>query len=167
MVFIKMLQTKTAINPSRAMRNVFIYPKFLFKSNTMQPFLSNYTIPRAVQLKTIVLFLQTKREIFRAYQSSQKIFRVRRSFFNPTCFLPINPASERRFFRVNFQIDAAFEDAAFIRGRCLLEGCIYKRAAFKIRNMVKPRLHVQFFPLYGNAISRNYCITVWRRTLHL
>ena len=55
MVFIKMLQTKTAINASHAMQNDFIYPKFLFKSNTMQPYLSNYTIPRAVQLKTVVL----------------------------------------------------------------------------------------------------------------
>ena len=56
MVFIKMLQTKTAINASRAMRNDFIWPKFLFKSNTMQLCLSNYTIPRVVQLQTIVLY---------------------------------------------------------------------------------------------------------------
>ena len=51
MVFIKILQTKTAINASRAMRNDFILPKFLFKSNTVQPCLSNYTIPRVVQHK--------------------------------------------------------------------------------------------------------------------
>ena len=52
MIFIKMLQTKTAINASRAMRNDFIS----FKSNTMQPCLSNSTVPRVVQLKTIVLY---------------------------------------------------------------------------------------------------------------
>ena len=45
MVFVEMLQTKTANNASRAMRIDFIKPKFLFKSNTMQPCLSNYTIP--------------------------------------------------------------------------------------------------------------------------
>ena len=56
MVFIKMLQTKTAINASGAMRNGFIYHKFLFKSNTMQRCLSNYTILRVVQLQTIVLY---------------------------------------------------------------------------------------------------------------
>ena len=56
MVFIKMLQTKTAINASRAMRNDFIWPKFLFKSNALQPCLSNYTIPRVIQLKKIVLY---------------------------------------------------------------------------------------------------------------
>ena len=56
MVFIKMLQTNTAINASRAMRNDFTYPKFLFKSNSTQPRLSNYTIPRVVQLETIVLY---------------------------------------------------------------------------------------------------------------
>ena len=55
MVFIKMLQTKTAINASSTMRNDFIYPKFLFKSNTMQPCLSNYTTPRVVQLQTNIL----------------------------------------------------------------------------------------------------------------
>ena len=71
-------------------------------------------------------------------------------------FLPINAAFERRFFRANFRIDAAFEDEAFIGGRCLLEGCIYKKVAFKRGNMVKPRLYVQFFPRDGNAISRNY-----------
>ena len=54
MIFIKMLQTKTAINASPAIGYDFIYPKFLFKSNTMQPCLFNYTIPRAVQLDTIV-----------------------------------------------------------------------------------------------------------------
>ena len=51
-----MLQAKTAINASRAIRNDFIQPKFLFKSNTMQLCLPNYTIPRVVQLKTIVLY---------------------------------------------------------------------------------------------------------------
>ena len=56
MVFVKMLQTKTAIVVSRAMRNDFIYPKFFFKSNTMQPCLSYYTIPRVVELETIVLY---------------------------------------------------------------------------------------------------------------
>ena len=56
MVLVKILQTKTAINASRAMRNDLILPKFLFKLNTMQPCLSNYTIHRAVQLKTIVLY---------------------------------------------------------------------------------------------------------------
>ena len=55
-VFNKMLQTKTAINASRAMRNDFIWPKFLFKSNTKQPCLSNYTIPKVVQLKIIVVY---------------------------------------------------------------------------------------------------------------
>ena len=44
------------INPLHlAMRNDFIQPKFLFKSNTMQPCLANYTIPRVFELKTIVL----------------------------------------------------------------------------------------------------------------
>ena len=28
-------------------------------------------------------------------------------------------------FRLNFLINAAFEDAAFIRGQCLLEGVVY------------------------------------------
>ena len=56
MVFIKMLQTKMAINASLAIRNDFIWPKFLYKSHTMQPCLSNYTIARAVQLETIVLY---------------------------------------------------------------------------------------------------------------
>ena len=52
--------------------------------------------------------------------------------------LPINAASERRIFRVNFRTDAAFEDAAFIRGWCLLEAsCVYKRAAFKKRKYGK------------------------------
>ena len=60
MVFIKMLQTKTAIDASRAIRNDFIQPKFLFKSNTMQPCLSNYTIPRVVELKTIVPYCRRK-----------------------------------------------------------------------------------------------------------
>ena len=32
------------------------FSPFLFKSNTMQPCLSNYTIPRVVQLETIVLY---------------------------------------------------------------------------------------------------------------
>ena len=43
MVVIKMLQIKTAINVSRAMRNDFMWPKFLFKSNTMQSCPSNHT----------------------------------------------------------------------------------------------------------------------------
>ena len=79
MVFIKMLQTKMAINASRAMRNDFIWPKFLFQSNTIQPCLSNYTQSHpTLNNRTL---LQTKREISRAYPSSQKIFRVRHLFF--------------------------------------------------------------------------------------
>ena len=65
----------------------------------MQPCLSNYTIPRAVQLKTIVLYCRRKREISRAYQSSQKIFRVRRPFFDPPSFhltAVISEFSDRR-----------------------------------------------------------------------
>ena len=57
MYSLKCCKQKAAINASRAMRNDFIQPKFLFKSNAlMQPYLSNYTIARVVQLKTIVLY---------------------------------------------------------------------------------------------------------------
>ena len=67
-----MLQTKMVINASCAMRNDVIWPKFLFKSNTMQPCLSNYTISRVVQLKSNRTLLQTKREISRASSPPRK-----------------------------------------------------------------------------------------------
>ena len=60
-----------------------------------------------------------------------------------------NAASGRRFFRVNFRNYAAFEDAAFIRGRCLLEGCVYKRGAFKKRK-------------YGKASATRAIFFLWR-----
>ena len=80
MVFIKMLQTKMAINASRAMRNDFIWPKFLFKPNTMQPCLSKYTIPRVVQLKTNVFIADETRDVPcvpvlpENFQSAQPVF---------------------------------------------------------------------------------------------
>ena len=42
-------------------------------------------------------FLQTKREISLAYQSSQKIFRVRRPFFNPPWFSCMTTSSSRGY----------------------------------------------------------------------
>ena len=75
MVFIKMLQTKTAINASGAMRNGLIWSKFLFKSNTMQPCLSNYKIPRVVQLQTIVLCCRLNAR-FPVHTSSPRKFSV-------------------------------------------------------------------------------------------
>ena len=41
---------------------------------------------------------------------------------------------------------------------------------FCVKNVIQYvnlRLHVQFFPRDGNAISRNYCIVVARKKLHV
>ena len=74
-----MLLTKTAINASRAMRNDFI--SFQIKSSAAMSFWFYNSQGRPTSNNHT--FLQTKREISRAYQSSQKIFRVRRPFVNP------------------------------------------------------------------------------------
>ena len=79
MVFIKRLQTKTAINASHAMRNDLI--SFQIKYNAAMSFQFYNSQSRPTSNNRTLL--QTKREISRAYQSSQKIFRVRRPFFNP------------------------------------------------------------------------------------
>ena len=36
-----------------------------------------------------------------------------------------------------------------------------------LHGIVNLRLHVQFFPRDGNAISRNYCIAIMRKKLHV
>ena len=71
MVFIKMLQTKTGTNASRAMRNDLI--PFQIKYNAAMSY------PEPSNLKQSYFIADKTRDF------SQKIFRVRRPFFNPPC----------------------------------------------------------------------------------